>query len=144
MKLQVEIRNLNAVVPTYAYKNDAGMDLYSNEDLIIHSREIGKIRTGIAIKVPIGHVGLILDKSGIAANYGFKVMGGVIDPGYAGEVIVALSNLNGKVYHIASGNKIAQLLIIPVEHPEIEIVDKIETSDRGEKGFGSSGLTKSK
>jgi len=89
--------------------------------------------------IPVGNVGLIWDKSGLSRKQGLKVLGGVIDSGYRGEIVITLINLGNKKYEIKKGDKIAQMLIQPVHSVEIVEVDSLDDTARGEKGFGSSG-----
>lgn len=137
----MKIKKLNpeAIVPNYAHENDAGMDLYSVEELILKPKHRAKIKTGISIELPKKHVALVWDKSGIALS-GIKTMGGVIDAGYRGEIQVILVNLSSENYVIKKGQKIAQLLIQKVENPKVEIVEELSETSRGEGGFGSSGI----
>jgi dUTP pyrophosphatase len=127
-------------LPKYAHTNDAGMDLFSIEDKILESGERFVCGTGIALAISEGYVGLIWDKSGVAAKGGIKTMGGVVDSSYRGEVGVVLKNLSKEKYEIKKGEKIAQMLIQKVENPEIEEVSDLENTERGEGGFGSTGL----
>jgi dUTP pyrophosphatase len=116
------------------------MDLFANETLIIPPNERKLIGTGIALAIPQNFVGLIWDKSGIASKNGLKVMAGVIDSNYRGEVKVLLHNLSSEKYEIIKGNKIAQLLIQPVTQFPILETDDLDQTSRGEKGFGSTGI----
>lgn len=140
-KIRLKIRKLvpDAVIPKYNHQNDAGLDLFSREDVLLAPQDRKMIRTGISIELPGNHVGLVWDRSGLAAKHGIKSMGGVIDEGYRGEVQVILYNTRKDYYQVKRGDRIAQLLIQKVERPEIEIVDTLEESKRGVKGFGSSG-----
>ncbi len=140
MKLKIKKLNNKAVLPSYAHENDAGMDLFSVEDFILSSGERIVCQTGIAMAIPMGFVGLIWDKSGIAAKRGIKTLSGVIDSSYRGEIGVVLYNLSGEDYKISKGDKVAQMLIQKIESPEIEEVDNLEDTDRGDGGFGSTGI----
>ena len=132
--------DLNAKLPTRAHTDDAGFDLYANENCTLYENETATIKTGIALAIPKGCVGLIWDKSGLAAG-GLKTAGGVIDAGYRGEIKVVVINLSGDIYHIAQGQKIAQLLIQQIETPALEEVGALENNtERGLGGFGSSGV----
>lgn len=128
-----------AKLPTRAHATDAGLDLYSDEACVLAPGELRIIKTGIRLAVPEGCVGLIWDKSGIAKE-GVKSMGGVIDTGYRGEVCVILNNLSDKTYDIKIGQKIAQLLIQRIELFDIRENNLDDGTDRGQKGFGSTGL----
>ncbi|MCC2631174.1 MAG: deoxyuridine 5-triphosphate nucleotidohydrolase, dUTP pyrophosphatase [Candidatus Paceibacter sp.] len=141
MSLTIKIKKLHpdAKVPSFAHPGDAGMDLYATETAHIKVGEWKRIGTGIAIEMPLGYVGLIWDKSGLASNHGLTNLGGVIDAGYRGEYFVTLLNTSQEDYIVEKGHKIAQLLIQPVEHPTIEEVTELSDSSRGAGGFGSTG-----
>jgi len=128
-----------AQIPVFAHNGDAGMDLFSADDVVILPGSRVKIPTGIAMEIPEGYAGLIWDKSGLSLNHGLKILGGVIDAGYRGEVVVGVVNLSDEDYTVRKGHKIAQMLIQKVEAPEIEEVEELSNSHRGEKGFGSTG-----
>ncbi len=140
MKVKIKKIVSDARIPRYAHSGDAGMDFYSVEDFVLQPGERRVCKTGIAIQIPNGFVGLIWDKSGIAAKSGIKTMGGVIDSSYRGEVGIILKNLSDEKYEVKKGEKVAQMLIQKVECPTIEEVDKLDDTDRGEGGFGSSGM----
>ena len=139
MELKVKKVHKDAVLPKFAHPGDAGIDLFALEDTVVLPGEVTKVRTGIAMQIPDGYVGLCWDKSGLSMNHGIKTLGGVIDAGYRGEVIVGLINLGKEVYTFEKGHKIAQMLIQKVEHPEIEEVAELLDTSRGEGGFGSTG-----
>lgn len=139
--LAIKIKKLksDATLPNYAHAGDAGMDMYASEDVHIRKGERGKVPTGIAIEIPDGYVGLVWDKSGLSINHGLKTLGGVIDAGYRGEIIIGIANLSGEDYTIEKGHKVAQMLIQKIESPVIEEEGELSDSHRGEKGFGSTG-----
>jgi dUTP pyrophosphatase len=139
MRLQVKKLVPEAKLPTRAKEDDAGLDLYSVESCAIEPMERRSVRTGIAMEIPIGQVGLVWDKSGLAAKKGLKTMGGVIDSGYRGEIQVILANLGNETHAIIEGEKIAQLLIQRVELLLVEEVSDLSDSERGDNGFGSTG-----
>jgi len=139
LKLKIEKISPWTKLPSRAFKYDAGLDLYSADYYSLTPKNYANIKTGIKLAIPEGYVGLIWDKSGIAKS-GIHSLGGVIDAGFRGEVMVELVNLGQDIYHIAPGQKIAQLLIQKVELPEI-VESKIDDiTDRAHGGFGSSGL----
>lgn len=140
MVLRIKKFDKEAKLPCYANKGDAGLDLYSNEELLLRVGERVLVSTGIAMAIPSGFVGLIWDKSGIAAKFGIKTMAGVVDSSYRGEVKIVLHNLSNENFKIEKGMKIAQMLIQPVESKEILEVEDLEDTERGEGGFGSTGL----
>lgn len=129
----------NVTLPTRAHDNDAGLDLYSrtyDEEHMIVGEEY-TFDTGVQIELPPNHVGLIIGKSSMNAK-GVVTFTGVIDEGYRGNLIVVLSPVAGNV-KIHGGQKIAQLLVLPVAYPQVVEVNELSDSDRGIKGFGSSG-----
>ena len=139
--MRVKKLHPDAIVPSFANATDAGMDLFSIEDAVLKPGDLKKIKTGLAIELPENCVSLIWDKSGIATK-GLKTVAGVIDSGYRGEYLVALTNLGKEDYVIKKGDKIAQVLIQEVNHPTVVETDKLSDSSRGTGGFGSSGLRK--
>lgn len=124
---------------SYAKEGDAGFDLYAREEVIIAPGSHTAIPTGIALEIPNGYVGLIWDKSGLSINNALKVLGGVVDAGFRGEVMVGMVNLGPASYTFAKGDKVAQMLIQKVEQAIFETVENLSNSHRGETGFGSSG-----
>lgn len=140
MKIFVQKMDPSAKLPKYAYEGDAGMDLFSFENMEVKAGERCLVSTGIKIAVPTGYAGLVWDKSGIATKHHITTIAGVIDSNYRGELKVALTNLGKESYNIKKGEKIAQMLIQPIVSGEIKEVEKLEDTERGESGFGSSGL----
>jgi dUTP pyrophosphatase len=140
MQMQVKKLHEAAKMPVYAHNTDAGMDLFSVEERILAPGERVQMRTGIAVAIPVGYVGLIWDKSGLSHKTGLKVMGGVIDAGYRGEILVGMVNLGTEPHTFSVGDKITQMLIQKVEQPDMVLVDDLVGSDRGEGGFGSTGI----
>lgn len=144
MQLKVKKISKEAVLPNYAHNDDAGMDLFSTEDVLIKKGQRFQIPTGIAMEIPVGHVGLIWDKSGLSHKYGLKTLGGVIDSGYRGEIKVGIINLGDEDYKMEKGHKIAQMIIqqkISAQIVEVEELDDEEAgeNERGKSAFGSSG-----
>lgn len=129
----------HAIIPDYTYEHDIGLNLFSAENFILKVGQRHSYSTGVAMQMPEGHAALFWDRSGLSAKYGLKVLGGVIDPGYRGELLVTLVNLGDEDYSIRKGDRIAQMLVQKVENAKIEIVKELEKSNREEKGFGSSG-----
>jgi len=138
MKLKVKKIQVDAKVPHYSHKGDAGLDLFSSVDSVLNKGEVKAVPTGIQVAVPEGHVGLIWDKSGISLK-GVHRLAGVIDSGYRGEVRVVMANLGEKLFVVKRGMKIAQLLIQPVMDVEVVEVDELKETSRGQNGFGSTG-----
>ena len=141
--MQLHIKKLTpaATIPTgFAHKGDAGIDLFVAEAIKIKPMERVQVSTGIAMAIPDGFVGLIWDKSGLSHKAGLKVMGGVIDAGYRGEIKVGIINLGSETHMFNAGDKVTQMLIQKVEHPEIIEVEDLSETMRGEDGFGSTGV----
>tara|TARA_R110000868_G_scaffold297607_1_gene557935 strand:+ start:113 stop:511 length:399 start_codon:yes stop_codon:yes gene_type:complete len=118
---------------------DAGLDIKSNEDCVVQSQSNLLVHTGLFINVPEDHVGLVWSRSGLA-KLGIVVGAGCIDSGYNGEVLVLLFNHGMADYHVKTGDRIAQLLTIPVNLGLYTQVTSFEESDRGSNGFGSTGI----
>lgn len=135
----------DAQLPVRAHSTDAGMDLFANEDVVIPPNGRKLIGTGIAIAIPesidddIRFYGQIAPRSGLANKHGLHTLGGVIDSSYRGEIKVILQNLCTKAYEIQKGDKIAQLIILPIVTPGLQEVEQLEETTRGEGGFGSTG-----
>ena len=139
MILKIKKLNPEAKLPSYAHPGDAGMDLFALQEVILKPGEFTRIPTGVAMEIPTGHVGLIWDKSGMAANFGLKTLGGVVDAGYRGEVQVGMINLSQKSYTIEKHHKVAQMLIQKVESPSVEETTELTDTSRGIGAFGSTG-----
>ena len=140
MSAVLPVRRLDpaAVLPTRAHPDDAGLDLYGLEDATVAPGEGRVLRTGAAVAVPPGHVGLVCDRSSMAKR-GLKTAGGVIDAGYRGEVGVVVWNLSREPQSVKKGERIAQMLVIPIATPApIDSADLGDTA-RGAGGFGSTG-----
>lgn len=139
MKLKVKKLHKDAKLPTKGHPGDAGMDFYANETVVFGVGEQNRVPTGIAVEIPEGHVGLIWDKSSVSFNMGLKIMGGVIDSGYRGEVIMSLVNVGTKEVTMEKGHKVAQMLVQKFE--DCDIVETSELSDtvRGTGREGSTG-----
>ena len=142
IEIAVEICREGIELPKYANIGDAGMDIYSVENVIIAPGKRVLVSTGITTEIPEGYVALIWDKSGLAAKSGIKTMAGVIDCNYRGEWKIVLFNTSENNYEVKKGEKIAQALIQPVASPEIEEVSELSDTSRGKGSFGSTGLTK--
>ncbi len=133
----------NAVVPSYGTAYSAGADLYSamEEDVIIAPETTKFIKTGIAIEIPEGLVGLIYARSGMACKKGLAPANkvGVIDSDYRGEIMVALYNHSDSAVTVAKGDRIAQLVLTPYIKADFEEADELDDTVRGDGGFGSTG-----
>lgn len=126
--------------PTRAHKGDAGLDLVSNENLVIPSGQRRTINLGTAVAIPEGQVGLLCPRSGLAAKHGITVLNtpGIIDAGFRGDIGVVLINHGPKPFEISAGDRIAQLLVVPFT-PLTPVRRPLDTTDRGNNGFGSTG-----
>jgi dUTP pyrophosphatase len=123
---------------TRAYKTDAGLDLYARETQIVPARESAVFDTGVHIELPPNTAGILISKSGLNVNHGITSTG-LIDEGYVGSICVKLFNHSGKDYTVYEGDKISQLVIVPILTPDLELVDDLEATERGTNGFGSTG-----
>lgn len=138
MNLKIKLDE-GAICPTRAHEHDAGLDLYSREPYIIPSLGSGVFNTGVHVEIPAGYVGYIKSKSGLMVKDNLTA-DGTIDAGYTGSIIVKLFNHGPGPVHIYEGQKIAQLVVQPIITPEVEIVDELGQTERGDNGFGSTGL----
>lgn len=127
-----------AIMPVRAHATDAGLDLFSREDFRIRPGYSHAFDTGVHIELPKGTAGFIKSKSGLNVKHGITSEG-VIDVGYTGPIVVKMYNHSDKEYHVKKGDKITQLVIVKIETPELEVVDNLEETERGDNGFGSSG-----
>lgn len=127
-----------AYMPTRAHSTDAGLDLYATITQIIPARESATFDTGVHIELPHGTVGMLKSKSGLNVKHGITSEG-VIDVGYTGSIVAKLYNHSGYDYEVKAGDKITQLVIMPILTPELELVDDLESTERGTGGFGSTG-----
>jgi dUTP pyrophosphatase len=139
MIIKVKKIHPDAKIPCFAHPDDAGMDLYVPETVVLLPGERKSIPLGLAVEIPFGYVMLMWDKSGLSHKHGVKSFGGVIDAGYRGEIHVGVMNLSDKPYTFEKGHKIIQFLIQPVEHPTVVETDELSPSERGEGGLGSTG-----
>jgi dUTP pyrophosphatase len=142
LSLRVKRLDPRAVLPGRAHDGDAGLDLHALDGFELAPGERAQVRTGIAIALPPGTAGLVLPRSGLAARHGISVVNapGLIDEGYRGEVQVLLLNTDShETFRADAGDRIAQLVVVDVEAPEIVETDDLGDSSRGAGGFGSSG-----
>lgn len=127
-----------AIMPTRAYPTDAGLDIYAREAQFVPAHGSTVFDTGVHIELPDGTTGFLKSKSGLNVKHGI-VGEGVIDVGYTGAIKVKLYNNSDKDYIVKAGDKISQLVILPILTPVLELVDELEAKERGDNGFGSSG-----
>lgn len=135
--MKIKLDN-GAVMPTRAYPTDAGLDIYARETQIVPARESAVFDTGVHIELPAGTVGMLKSKSGLNVKHGITSEG-VIDVGFSGSIRVKLYNHSGYDYKVNKGDKIGQLVIMPILAPALELVDELTEQGRGNNGFGSSG-----
>jgi dUTP pyrophosphatase len=130
-----------AVLPSRAYPGDAGLDLAAAERVELAPGARAVVGTGVAVAIPHGHAGFVQPRSGLAARHGIAVVNspGLVDAGYRGELKVVLLNTDrDEAFVVEPGMRIAQLVVVPVSTPEPVEVQELPTSERGDKGFGSS------
>lgn len=127
-----------AYMPTRAHDTDAGLDLYAMTTQIVPAKESATFDTGVHVELPYGTVGMIKSKSGLNVKHGLTSEG-VIDVGYTGSIVVKLYNHSGYDYTVNAGDKISQLVILPMLTPDLELVDRLDDTERGAGGFGSTG-----
>ncbi len=142
MKLLVEKINQKAIIPFQAHEGDAGMDLFSVEEVVLKPMERKLIHTGIKIQLPKNTEAQIRPRSGLALKNGITVLNtpGTIDEGYRGEIGIILINLGAEEFKVEEGMKIAQMVIKPTLTLDVEEVVKLTETTRGEGGFGSTGV----
>lgn len=142
MKLPIVRLDPDLPLPSFARSGDAGLDLFSAEDLVLEPRERAAVRTGIAVAIEKGYAGFVLPRSGRALHEGLGLANapGLIDAGYRGEIKVIVINYGRRhKLRIRRGEKIAQLVIQKITPIELQEVDELPGSERGEGGFGSTG-----
>lgn len=141
-RLDIKKLNNDAIIPKYAHKGDAGMDLFSVEDLTINAGESALIKTGIAIGLPQNTEAQIRPRSGLALKHQITLLNtpGTIDEGYRGEIKVIVINHGKKDFQVTKGMKIAQMVIKPIYTVEVKEVEELSDTSRGEGGFGSTGM----
>lgn len=127
-----------AFMPVRAHDTDAGLDLMAPEHTLLRGNSAVVIDTGVHVQLPKGCAGVLISKSGLNTRFNITSTG-LIDEGYIGSIKVKLYNHSGGNYVINRGDKISQLVVVPVRYEEVEIVDEIEGLERGNDGFGSTG-----
>ncbi len=142
MSFRVRRLDDRALLPTRAHSGDAGLDLYAVEGVVLEPGARTSVGTGIAVEIPDGQAGLVLPRSGLAARHGIALVNapGLIDAGYRGEIRVLLLNTDrSSAVRLEPGDRIAQLVLVRVETPEVVEAEALASSERGHGGFGSSG-----
>ena len=138
----MDVPIIAAQVPAYAHPGDAGADLVSTEALRLEPGQRALVGTGVRIALPDGYVAFVVPRSGLAARHGITIVNspGTVDAGYRGEIKVSLLNTDAsQAYDVAVGDRIAQVIIMPVPRVRFVAVDELPDSARGEGGFGSTG-----
>jgi len=131
------------VLPHYSHPGDAGADLHSAEALVLAPGDRALVSTGVSIALPDGYAAFVVPRSGLAANHGITIVNspGTVDAGYRGEIKVSLLNTSRTAaFSVAVGDRIAQLIVMPIVRATFIPVEKLPGSDRGEGGFGSTGI----
>ena len=136
MEYKVMLDN-GAKMPTKAHEVDAGFDLYTPERKVVRAKDSVAIDTGVHIEIPKGYVGFLKSKSGLNVNFGINGEG-VIDSGFTGSIVAKLYS-HQKTVHFKKGQKIIQIVFLPIPEVELELTDSFEQTERGDNGFGSSG-----
>ena len=142
----VEVLISAAAVPSYAHPGDAGADLVSTDALVLEPGQRATVGTGVSIALPDGYVAFVVPRSGLAAKHGITVVNspGTVDAGYRGEIRVTLLNTDStEAYPVAVGDRIAQLIVLPVSRARFIPVETLPGSHRGSGGFGSTGYSAS-
>lgn len=137
MKMKIMLDEFSTM-PTRAHEHDAGLDLYAAETAYIAPHTWVAVSTGTHAAVPRGFVGLLTSKSGLMAKHGITCRG-TIDADFTGSIKAVLFNHSDKVFKVEQGQKVTQMVLFPIITPELELVDKLEETERGDNGFGSSG-----
>ncbi|MDQ1576574.1 MAG: dUTP pyrophosphatase [Microbacteriaceae bacterium] len=140
----VDVPIIAPIVPAYAHPGDAGADLCAAQALTLEPGERATIGTGVSIALPEGHVGFVVPRSGLAARHGITIVNspGTVDAGYRGEIRITILNTDRSMpYAVAVGDRIAQLIVMPVSRARFVPVDTLPESQRGDAGFGSTGYT---
>ena len=139
--LIIQLAHPDAIIPKQASTKAAGYDLYSVQTTTIKPQCIARINTGIKIQLPMNTYGRIASRSGLVTKHMITAEGGVIDPDYTGEVQVLLHNSGPNDFTVNTGDRVAQLILERFESPEVQITDNLQHTDRGDNGFGSTGIT---
>lgn len=142
--MELEFKRLDPSVPLpeRAHPGDAGLDLRANADLVVRPGDRAMVPTGVAVAIPEGHAGLVLPRSGLASRHGLTLANapGLIDASYRGEIMCAVVNLDRlEPVKISRGDRIAQLVVVPITAVEAMFVEELPPSSRGDGGFGSTG-----
>lgn len=142
MKIAIKRLSNDAILPVYASAEAAGADLYATETLVIPAGEKALVHTGVAVAIPMGYAGFIYARSGLATKRDLAPANkvGVIDSDYRGELMVSLRNYGKETRTVEKGERVAQLVIAPVVQAEFCLAEELDGTERGEGGFGSTGV----
>ena len=127
-----------AFVPTRAHETDAGLDMYTPDDFTVPGKDSAVVDTGVHVAIPVGYVGFVKSKSGLMVKNDITT-DGTVDAGYTGSIKIKLFNHGYDDKHFFRGQKIAQLVLLPIITPELEVVEELTATERGDNGFGSTG-----
>ena len=127
-----------ALMPTRGHRTDAGLDLKTPVTRVVYPHSSININTGVHLEIPEGYCGLLKSKSGLNTKHMIQTEG-VIDAGYTGSIVVPVYNHSDEAYIFNAGDKITQLVIVPIALPELELVQSLDETERGDNGFGSTG-----
>jgi dUTP pyrophosphatase len=142
MEIQIKLLDKELPMPRYQHEGDAGLDLPSRIDFVLEPGERATIPTGIAVAIPYGYAGFVLPRSGLAARHGISLVNspGLVDAGYRGEMAIVMINTDKREpFQIKRGDRIAQLVIQKVVEATTVQVSELDSTSRGEGGFGSTG-----
>lgn len=128
-----------AQIPVRTHPTDAGYDLHALQDAWVLARRSATVRTGIAVAIPQGYYGRVASRSGLSLKHSLEVGAGVVDAGYRGEIMVRLHNHSDDNVFLAAGDRIAQLVVTAIYTGDMEEVERLDDTERGDRGFGSSG-----
>jgi dUTP pyrophosphatase len=139
----IDVPIVGGYLPAYAHPGDAGADLRASESLTLPPGDRATIGTGVSVAIPLGHVGFVVPRSGLAARHGITIVNspGTVDAGYRGELRVTLLNTDRHApFTVEAGDRIAQLVIVPIVSATFVPVDRHDETARGAGGFGSTGI----
>jgi dUTP pyrophosphatase len=140
MKVKIKKLSDSAIIPTYATPGSAGFDLHANTDVFIATGQTLAIPTGLAFEVPLNYELQVRPRSGISLKTELRVILGTVDSDYRGEVKIIIQNVGREIDYIRKHERIAQAILSPIVQTEFEVVDELNTTERGSNGFGSTGL----
>ena len=141
MKIPLLKLDPNLPTPSHSHPGDGGVDLYARADILLEPGAREMVPTGVAVAIPEGFAGFVTPRSGLAGEHGIGIVNspGLVDSGYRGELTVLLVNHGDSEVKVLRGDRIGQLVVVPVAQQEFQVVDQLPPSARGEGGFGSTG-----